>query len=91
VVAAIRDDRHGMSGFGVEEICLDAAARGRGLAAGVVQRLVDALPAADGDVLWGTIHPDNQPSLRNALSVGRRVVGGYVWVTPSGLPGMPRH
>jgi hypothetical protein len=37
------------------------------------------------------LHPDNQRSLRNALSVGRRVVGGYVWVTPSGLPGMPRH
>ena len=90
VVAAIRDDRHGMSGFCVEEICLDGAWRGRGLAAGVVQRLVDVLPADDGDVLWGTIHPDNRPSLRNALSVGRRIVGGYVWVTPPGLPGMPR-
>jgi hypothetical protein len=89
VVAAIRDDRHGMSGFGVEELCLDSAWRGRGLAAGAVQRLVDALPADDGDVLWGTIHPDNAPSLRNALSIGRQVVGGYVWVTPGGLPGMP--
>jgi len=91
VVAAIRDDRHGMSGFSVEEICLDGARRGQGLAAGVVQRLVDEVPAADGDVLWGTIHPDNQPSLRNAQSIGRRIVGGYVWVTPGGLPGMPRH
>ena len=34
-------------------------------------------------------HPSsNLPSLRNALSVGRVHVGGYTWVTPSGLPGM---
>ncbi len=89
VVAALRDDRHAMSGFCVEELCLDTTWRGRGLAAGAVQRLVDALPAREGDVLWGTIHPDNAPSLRNALSVGRQIVGGYVWVTPGGLPGMP--
>ena len=89
VVASVRDDRHGLSGFGVEELCLDAGVVGRRLASGVVQRLVDELPAADGDVLWGTIHPDNAPSLRNALSVGREVVGGYVWVTPAGMPGMP--
>jgi hypothetical protein len=89
VGAALRAPPPRMSGFCVEELCLDDAFRGHGLAAGVVQRLVDALPAADGDVLWGTIHPDNQPSLRNALSVGRQVVGGYVWVSPAGLPGMP--
>ena len=89
VVAAVRDDAHGMSGFSVEELCLDADVHGRGLASGLVQRLVDELPAADGDVLWGTIHPDNAPSLRNALSVGREVAGGYVWVAPAGTPGMP--
>ena len=89
VVAAVRDDAHGMSGFSVEELCLDADRRGRRLAPGVLQRLVDELPAEDGDVLWGTIHPDNAPSLRNSVSVGREVVGGYAWVTPAGLPGMP--
>jgi hypothetical protein len=55
----------------------------------VLQRLVDDLPAEDGDTLWGTIHPGNTPSLRNATSIGRRLVGGYVWVTPAELPGMP--
>ena len=88
VVAAVRDDAHGMSGFSVEELCLDTVRRGRRLAPGVLQRLVDELPAEDGDVLWGTIHPDNAPSLRNSVSVGREVVGGYAWVTPAGLPGM---
>jgi hypothetical protein len=89
VVAAVRDDAHGMSGFSVEELCLDADRRGRRLAPGILQWLVDELPATDGDVLWGTIHPDNTPSLRNSVSVGREVVGGYAWVTPAGLPGMP--
>jgi hypothetical protein len=89
VVAAIREDAHGMSGFCVQELCLAAGSQGRGLAAGVLQRLADELPAGDGDVLWGTIHPDNTPSLRNSLSVGREVVGGLAWVTPAGLPGMP--
>jgi hypothetical protein len=88
VVASVRYDAHGMSGFSVQELCLDGAHRGRHVAAGAVQRLVDALPALDDDVLWGTIHPANAPSLRNALSLGRVVVGGYVWITPAGLPGM---
>jgi hypothetical protein len=90
VVASVRYDAHGMSGFSVQELCLGGAHRGRHVAAAAVQRLVDELPARDDDVLWGTIHPENVPSLRNALSVGRVVVGGYVWVTPSGLPGMSR-
>ena len=88
VVASLRDDEHAMAGFSVQELCLDAAHRGRHVAAAAVQRMVDLLPAGPGDVLWGTIHPSNLPSLRNALSVGRVHVGGYTWVTPSGLPGM---
>lgn len=89
VVASVRYAAHAMAGFSVQELCLDAAHRGRHVAAATVQRLVDELPARAGDVLWGTIHPGNVPSLRNALSVGRVRVGGYVWVTPSGLSGMP--
>jgi L-amino acid N-acyltransferase YncA len=88
VVAGLRYDAHGMTGFSVQEVCLDAHHRGRRLAPAVVQRLVDALPAGPGDVLWGTIEPRNAPSLRNALSVGREVVGSYVWVTPAGWKGM---
>ena len=90
VVAAARDDGHGMTGFSVRELCLAASHRGRRLAAGVLQRLVDRLPATRGDVLWGTIHPDNTASRRNSLSIGRQQVGGYAWITPAGLPGMRR-
>jgi L-amino acid N-acyltransferase YncA len=89
VVAGLRYDAHAMTGFSVQELCLDSAHRGRRLAPATVQHVVDLLPARAGDVLWGTIDPDNQRSLRNALSLGRVAVGGYVWVTPRGLPGMP--
>ena len=89
VVAAVREDEHAMRGFSVQELCLDPAHRGRRLAPAVVQRLLDGLPAGAGDVLWGTIHPANAPSLRNALTVGRQLAGGYVWVTPRGWAGMP--
>jgi L-amino acid N-acyltransferase YncA len=89
VVAASREDAHGMSGFCVQELCLDPAWRGKGLAAQAMHGLVARLPARAGDVLWGSIHPENLASLRQALSLGREIVGGYVWVTPRGLPGMP--
>jgi L-amino acid N-acyltransferase YncA len=88
VVAARRDDDHGMTGFVVQEIVLDDAHRGHRLAAAVLQRLLAELPAGPGDTLWGTIHPDNQPSLRNAASIGREIVGGFVWLTPQGLTGL---
>lgn len=89
VVAALREEAHGLTGHVVQEICLDAAHRGQGLAPAVLDHLVRALPRDEGGTLWGTIHPDNTASLRNALSIGRQKVGGYVWVTPPGLPGMP--
>ena len=71
------------------EICLSPPFLGQGLGPAVLQRLVDALPAHATDTLWGTIDARNQASLRHAQAAGRVVVGGYVWVTPLGLPGMP--
>jgi len=90
VVASVRDDAHAMAGFSVQELCLDSTHRGRHVASAAVQRLIDELPAEATDVLWGTIHPRNVPSLRNAVSVGRVPVAGHAWVTPAGLPGMPQ-
>ncbi len=89
VVAAVRADAHGMTGFLVEEIALDTAHRGKGLGPVVLQRLAERLPAGPHDVLWGHIHPNNTPSLRNALASGREVVSTLVWITPDGFPGMP--
>lgn len=88
VIAADRQDNYGMSGFVVQHIILDAEHRGQRLAGVAMQQLIKALSAKEDDVLWGTIHPDNKPSLRNALSVGRKSVGGYVWLMPEGMLGM---
>lgn len=90
VVAAARDDAYGLCGFSVQEICLDAEHRGRGVGRQALQDLARVLPTAHGsEVLWGHIHPENTASLKNAVSVGREIVGGHVWVTPEGYPGMP--
>lgn len=87
-VAASRDGQHGMAGFEVKEIVLDSAHRGQRLAPAVLQHLCDHLPQDPGLTLWGTIHPDNAPSLRNALSIGRQHVGGFVWVVGEGMSGV---
>lgn len=87
VVATFRWNAHGMTGFAVGENVIAAPHRGRKLAPAAMQHLLERLPADDDDVLWGTIHPDNAPSLRNALGIGREIVGGHVWVTPQGWPG----
>lgn len=89
VVAASRRDAYGQTGFVMREICLWPQFRGKGLGPAVLQHLVDVLPDGPGDALWGTIDAENQASLHNAQAAGRAVVGGYVWVTPLGLPGMP--
>jgi L-amino acid N-acyltransferase YncA len=89
VVAASRRDAYGQIGFVMREICLLPQFRGQRLGPAVLQHLIDELPDRPGDALWGTIDAENQASLRNANAAGRVVVGGYVWVTPLGLPGMP--
>ncbi|MGO2532440.1 hypothetical protein [Arthrobacter rhombi] len=90
VVAAAREDAYGMSGYSVQELCIDAEHRGRQLGSAVLLQLCGRLPITSvGDVLWGHIHPENKPSLRNSISMGRQVVGGHLWLTPAGYPGMP--
>lgn len=90
VVSAPRDDDHGLTGHLVQEICLDEEHRGLGYGPGVLQRLCEQLPDPEpGAVLWGSIHPENRPSLRNAYAVGRVTVCGQLWVAPEGYPGMP--
>lgn len=89
VVAAARDDAYGFTGHSVQEICLDAAHRGRGFGPAALEHLAQALPAPHGsEVLWGHVHPENSASLRNARAVGREIVGGHVWISPAEYPGM---
>lgn len=89
VVAAAREDAYGMSGYSVQELCINAEHRGRQLGRAVLLQLCDRLPITSvGDVLWGHIHPENKPSLRNSISIGRQIVGGHLWLTPAGYDGM---
>ncbi|MCW4456756.1 GNAT family N-acetyltransferase [Microbacterium sp. MPKO10] len=88
VVAAIRDDSFGLRGHCMQEICIDADHRGRGIGRATLRELARRLPNT-GDVLWGHIHPGNTASLRNALAAGREIVTAQLWVTPDGYPGMP--
>lgn len=89
IVAAEREDAYGFTGFCMQEIVIDSAHRGQQIGIAALQRLCREVPANPNDLLWGHIHPDNVPSLRNAQESGRKVVTAHVWVTPSGYSGMP--
>ncbi|MGM7677837.1 hypothetical protein [Microbacterium sp. A94] len=89
IVAAAREDAYGFTGFCMQEIVIDSAHRGQRIGIAALQRLCRKVPANPNDLLWGHIHPDNVPSLRNAQESGRKVVTAHVWVTPSGYSGMP--
>lgn len=89
VVAAERNDAYGLAGFCMQEIVLDSAHRGSRVGVAALQRLCREAPSTTDDVLWGHIHPDNLPSLRNAQASGRKVVAAQVWVTPTDYAGMP--
>lgn len=89
VVAAERDDAYGLAGFWMQEIVLDSAHRGSRVGVAALQRLCHEVPSTTDDVLWGHIHPDNVPSLRDAQASGRKIVTAQAWVTPRGYSGMP--
>ncbi|MFT0846928.1 GNAT family N-acetyltransferase [Actinomycetaceae bacterium L2_0104] len=89
-IAATRQDSYGLHGYCMEEICIDARHRGKGLGTVALGLLSQELPVETGDeVLWGHIHPCNTASLRNAQAIGREIVSGHLWLTPTGYPGMP--
>ena len=52
-------------------------ARGQGQGPRLQRALLSALPREG--LVFGTIHPDNQPSLRTAARVGRRIVASLAW------------
>ncbi|MEE8467623.1 MAG: hypothetical protein V3T22_04170, partial [Planctomycetota bacterium] len=84
VIAANPTTYRGVSAWSVREELLDAPYRGRGLAKSVQRSMLARLDQNVSPLILGTIYTANQPSLRTALSVGRRDAGG--WVTLSGLP-----
>lgn len=67
-------------GLCVLEACLTPAARGRGLAAHVHQRMATMVAAPDDAVLYGHVVEGNEPSARAAMRAGRRLSGAYWFV-----------
>lgn len=99
-IAARPNNAFGLTGWEMVEKCVHPSHQGNNYSAIatelVTQRLRSSdIPPAPGDslghatpVLWGEIDPANRPSLGTANKVGRTVVGGHLWVTPTGFPGM---
>jgi hypothetical protein len=78
IVAGEPDARRGVRGATVVELILDHGVRGRGYGRHLSTLLAKALPLPDEALLLGTIHADNVPAYRAALSAGRVDVGGEI-------------
>ena len=74
LVAARRVPLPVMDGYGVQEFFLGSGLRGQRRSAILQRHLVDHLLDHGRDVLHGTIHRTNRPSLRAAQRTGRKIV-----------------
>lgn len=79
IAAANRMTDNYLSGFCVIEELLVSAFRGQRLAPAVQRHLIEHLPASGDDMLFGTIHYENKPSLRTAMRTGRRPTGMFIF------------
>lgn len=86
IVAGEPEVQRGVRGAVVIELILEHAHRGRGFGRHLSTLLAKALPLPDEQALIGTIHADNSPAYRAALSAGRVDVGGeiVVWLEQPG-------
>lgn len=80
LIGGVRHAELGLRGWRLRERVLGGAFRGAGWATAALDAVLRDLPAEPGDLLWGTILPDNLGSMRSALNVGRVDVGGLWWV-----------
>lgn len=99
-IAARPNNAFGLTGWEMVEKCIHPSQQGNNYSAVATALLTQCLrssdiPTAPGDssgratpVLWGEIDPANRPSLSTANKVGRTIVGGHLWLTPAGFPGM---
>jgi len=80
VIAAGRDAQHGLRGWMMRERFLYDTHRGRSLGPASLWAFIRSLRCDEGDLLYGTIAPENQPSMRSALALGRVDIGGFHWI-----------
>ncbi len=82
-LAAERADAPAIDGWCMRERFFYERFRGMGLGAASLWLFLQDLTGDPDDQLWGTIVPQNAPSLRSAQRMGRAVVGGSYWVGAS--------
>lgn len=80
VFAALPQTSHGLAGWCMHERILFDPFRGQHLGAAALWHFARTLPPQNNAALFGTIVPDNQPSLRSARKLGRLDVGGTWWL-----------
>jgi hypothetical protein len=71
-------------GYVVQDMILGEEFRGRGLAAALQQGALRHLSGQRQELLYGTIHAQNAPSLATARRCGRQRLSTYVFLTPVG-------
>lgn len=80
VIAALPKALRGIAGWEIVEEVVTASNRGRGLAPVMQRLLLERLDPNRGAVIFGTIDDRNRASLKTALRVGRREVGGWTFL-----------
>lgn len=83
VVAAQPEAQYSVDAWLIWDIVLARQYCGKGLAPLLQRAVLDRLDSQRAPLVVGTIHASNQPSLRTALRVGRRVVGTWTFIERS--------
>jgi hypothetical protein len=80
VMAASPALEHGLRGWCMKERVFGRAYRGGGFGPAALWAFIRTLQFQSGDLLWGTIVPENHASMQSALRLGRVDIGGFFWV-----------
>ncbi|MSO55536.1 MAG: hypothetical protein EXQ55_01220 [Acidobacteria bacterium] len=84
VIVARPGEVRGIPGWKMTEEILDESIRGSGVAPLMQQAFLARLDGRVCKLVFGTISARNLPSLRTALRVGRRDIGGWVFIPTRG-------
>lgn len=79
LIAANNESNRFLKGFVVYEEILFENFRRKQFATAAQFHLIEQLEASNNEMLYGTIHYENQASLKTALRCGRQIVGMFVF------------
>jgi len=79
IIATDNKSEFFLNGYCIIEEFINENFRGKKLASSVQRHLINKLPSNSNEMIFGTIHYKNQPSLSTALSVKRKTAGMYIF------------